>query len=59
LPKVVNALKSLCSRSAKISLWQRGYYEHVIRNQADFDAAAEYILTNPVRRLERLGKEIL
>ena len=53
LPKVVNALKSLCSRSAKIPLWQRGYYEHVIRNQQDMDAAAEYIQTNPARRLER------
>lgn len=34
-------------------LWQRGYYEHVIRNQDDFDTAAEYIQTNPVRRWER------
>ena len=34
-------------------LWQRGYYEHVIRNQDDFDAAAEYIQTNPARRLAR------
>lgn len=53
LPKIVSALKSLCTRSANTPLWQRGYYEHVIRNQADFDAAAEYILTNPIRRLER------
>lgn len=59
LPKIVSALKSLCTRSANAPLWQRGYYEHVIRNQADFDAAAEYIQTNPARRLERLGKEML
>ena len=53
LPKVVSALKSLCTRSANVPLWQRGYYEHVIRNQQDFDAAAEYIQSNPTRRLER------
>ena len=35
------------------ALWQRGYYEHVIRNQEDFDAAAEYILTNPTRNVEK------
>lgn len=53
LPKIVSALKSLCTRSANIPLWQRGYYEHVIRNQQDMDAAAEYILTNPARRWEQ------
>lgn len=34
-------------------LWQRGYYEHILRHPADFDAAAEYIHANPIRRLER------
>jgi len=30
-------------------LWQRGYYEHVIRNEADFLEKAAYIETNPYR----------
>ena len=53
--KVSTRYLSLCKQQGVTmgSLWQQGYYEHVIRNQADFDAAAEYILTNPARRLER------
>ena len=55
LPKIINAFKSLTTRKAGISLWQRGYYEHILRNQQDFDEAAGYIAGNPVRRLEREG----
>ena len=55
LPKIINAVKSLTTRKAGISLWQRGSYEHILRNQQDFDEAAGYIAGNPVRRLEREG----
>ena len=55
LPKIINAFKSLTTRKAGCSLWQRGYYEHILRNQQDFDEAAGYIAGNPFRRLERGG----
>ena len=55
LPKIINAFKSLTTRKAGCSLWQRGYYEHILRNQQDFDEAAGYMAGNPVRRLERGG----
>ena len=53
--KVATQYLALCKRQGTTmgKLWQRGYYEHVIRNQQDFDAAAEYIQTNPARRLAR------
>ena len=28
-------------------LWQRNYYEHVIRNDTDLTETREYILSNP------------
>ncbi len=28
-------------------LWQRGYYEHIIRNQQDLDEIRHYIESNP------------
>jgi putative transposase len=31
----------------KKSIWQRNYYEHVVRNESDFDSIQEYILYNP------------
>jgi len=30
-------------------LWQRNYYEHVIRNEEDYLKIAAYIQTNPKR----------
>jgi putative transposase len=30
-------------------VWQRNYYEHVIRNDADFDRVRRYIEENPLR----------
>ena len=29
-------------------LWQRNYYEHVIRDEADWDHARRYIEANPM-----------
>jgi putative transposase len=29
-------------------LWQRNYYEHVIRNEHDMLTITDYILTNPL-----------
>jgi putative transposase len=29
--------------------WQRGYYEHVIRDEDELHRIREYILTNPLR----------
>jgi REP element-mobilizing transposase RayT len=30
-------------------VWQRNYYEHIIRNEDDLEAIRHYILTNPSR----------
>ncbi len=30
-------------------LWQRNYYEHIIRNAESYGNIAEYIITNPAR----------
>ena len=36
-------------------LWQRSYFEHVIRNPHQLAIVREYIECNPIRRAERLG----
>ncbi|MBI3223187.1 MAG: transposase [Nitrosomonadales bacterium] len=33
-------------------VWQRNYYEHVIRNDDDYNCIAEYIANNPQRWME-------
>ena len=30
-------------------LWQRNYYEHIIRNDAEWDRVRGYIASNPMR----------
>ncbi len=32
-----------------ISVWQRNYYEHVVRSNAELDRIREYVLANPLR----------
>jgi len=36
-------------RGVRLSIWQRNYYEHVIRNEESLDRIREYILANPGR----------
>jgi putative transposase len=36
-------------RRSRRRLWQRGYYEHAVRNHEATLAVARYILANPVR----------
>ena len=30
-------------------MWQRNYYERVVRNDRELDAIREYVQTNPLR----------
>lgn len=41
----INAMRS----TQGVPVWQRNYYEHVIRNEDDYHRIAEYITTNPAR----------
>jgi REP element-mobilizing transposase RayT len=50
LPMFVRAFKSFASRAARRRLWQRGYYEHIMRSDESLITTAEYIVNNPVRR---------
>ena len=50
LPDVVRCFKSLTTkRHGSGKLWQRNYYEHIIRNEEDLNHARRYIIGNPLR----------
>lgn len=34
------------------SVWQRNYYEHIIRNENELNQIREYILNNPLKWLK-------
>ena len=59
LPEIVRGFKTFSSRRVNEArnargtrLWQRNYYEHVIRNEAELDRTREYIVANPARSPE-------
>jgi putative transposase len=56
LSEIVRAFKTYSSRginelrhSQGVSVWQRNYYEHVIRNENDYHEIGEYIYYNPAK----------
>ena len=63
LSQIVGAYKSVAAREwlevcksrgwTMGKLWQRNYYEHVIRNDRDLDEIRLYIAGNPGRWIER------
>lgn len=54
LSEVIRGFKSMSAREINRgmrdsrSLWQRGYYEHIIRDDADLARIREYIDNNPI-----------
>jgi len=56
LPTIVRSFKSAATKRINASrktpgapIWQRNYYEHIIRNEADLNEIRQYILDNPVK----------
>ena len=49
VPLLVSALKRLTNREAGQSLWQRGYHDHILRDEADYRTRWRYIEENPAR----------
>ena len=52
LPTIVRTFKAAVTRRigrelGETGVWQRNYYEHIIRNQQDWERIHDYILANP------------
>lgn len=48
VPTIVGLFKSGVSRILKYSIWQRNYYEHIIRNEKEYYKIKKYIIENPI-----------
>ena len=56
LPEIVRGFKTFSARHINalrntrgVAVWQRNYYEHVIRSERELDGTREYILNNPLQ----------
>jgi putative transposase len=53
LPAIISAFKRMTNKTAGQQLWQRGYYEHVIRGDMDLNEIRRYMDNNPQKYLLR------
>jgi REP element-mobilizing transposase RayT len=49
LSQAVRSLKSLTSKKIGRPVFQKGFYDHALREDADIKAMARYIVANPLR----------
>ena len=45
----ISTFKRFCNKEFGENIWQRGFYDHVIRGQEDYDEIKKYIYENPIR----------
>jgi REP element-mobilizing transposase RayT len=55
LPEILHSWKSYTAKEinqmlgVKGQLWEAEYYDHLIRDERDFEAQIEYVLANPMK----------
>ena len=54
LQSIIGQLKSYTTKKYGSQLWQRSYYDHIIRNEQDYKKIWEYIESNPGKWTEDL-----
>ena len=49
VPRMITALKRFTNQDMKTDLWQDGFHDHIIRNEADYLRIWAYIDQNPAK----------
>ena len=45
----VGQMKRIVSREVGVSIWQKSFHDHIIRNYSDYKDISEYIFENPLK----------
>ena len=48
IPYTISTLKRLTNKEFRENVWQRNYYEHIVRNEKEYQKILEYIKNNPM-----------
>ena len=51
LSRIIKQFKGSISKKAGSAIWQKSFYDHIIRNQDDYNNVWEYIDKNPLKYL--------
>ena len=49
---IIGQTKSFVTKQCKLSIWQKSFYDHIIRDENDYLRIWEYIDTNPAKWAE-------
>lgn len=49
IPQIISTLKCLITKKIGYAIFQRNYYEHIIRNEKECIKVVEYIKNNPLK----------
>lgn len=49
ISRVINQFKGFVTKQVGHSIWQKLFYDHVIRNYTEYKKIYEYIQTNPLK----------
>lgn len=49
LPRVISAFKRLSAKEIGNNIFQRGYYDHIVRDREDYETRKKYLFENPLR----------
>ena len=49
VPQLIKSFKILVTKELGESIWQRSYYDHIIRDEKDYQTRIQYIDENPAK----------
>lgn len=49
IPQLIKSFKILVTKELGVSIWQRSFHDHIIRDDADYEMIWEYIDNNPLK----------
>ena len=49
ISQVIKQLKGIVSKQIGVSIWQKSFHDHIIRNYEDYEEHLHYIYENPMR----------
>ena len=49
IARVIQQFKGIITKKVGVSLWQGRYYDHIIRDEKEYQKIWEYIDTNPLK----------
>ena len=54
VPQIINGLKTISTKQIGFTIWQRSYYDRIIRSEKEYTEICRYIDNNPINWLNNI-----